>query len=200
MIHRDIKPGNIMVRQDGHATLLDFGLVLVLGSPGLTRVGTIMGTPEYMSPEQSEGNPVTAATDIYSLGIVTYEMVAGRPRSRQRTIWRCCTSTSTTHRHRHAATTPRCPWRLNRQCCGRLRSGPSSAGQTRGASRKRSRGFWGHPWVWQEEEATEDAHASTGPARKARRTETRSPNDSDRRRAAPCRRTPRRRGVRPSTG
>lgn len=79
MIHRDIKPANIMVRSDGYATLLDFGLVLVMGSPGITRVGTIMGTPEYMSPEQCDSKPITAATDIYSLGIVTYEMVAGRP-------------------------------------------------------------------------------------------------------------------------
>lgn len=78
-IHRDIKPGNIMVGPDGKVTLLDFGLVRALMSDQHhTVIGTRMGTPAYMSPEQILGEPVTYSTDIYSLGHTVYEMLAGR--------------------------------------------------------------------------------------------------------------------------
>ncbi len=82
VIHRDLKPGNIMVTPDGIPKLLDFGIAKVL-APGNDSV-TITGmdaqrlTPEYASPEQIEGRPVTTASDIYSLGVILYEMLAGR--------------------------------------------------------------------------------------------------------------------------
>jgi serine/threonine-protein kinase len=76
-IHRDIKPSNIMVRQDDHATLTDFGIARALTGTHLTQTGTMVGTPEYMSPEQVMGGEVDARTDVYSLGIVAYEMVTG---------------------------------------------------------------------------------------------------------------------------
>jgi serine/threonine protein kinase len=78
-IHRDIKPSNIMIdpgRED-HATLMDFGLVQVAGGSRMTRTGFIMGTPDYMSPEQAKGDPVDHRTDVYSLGVTLYHALTG---------------------------------------------------------------------------------------------------------------------------
>jgi len=77
-IHRDIKPSNIMLDQADHATLTDFGIARALTGTHLTQTGTLIGTPEYMSPEQVTGEEIDARTDVYSLGIVAYEMVTGQ--------------------------------------------------------------------------------------------------------------------------
>ncbi len=77
-VHRDIKPGNIIIGPGDQATLTDFGIARAADSSRLTRSGTLIGTPEYMSPEQASGLPAGPASDIYSLGIVFYEMLAGR--------------------------------------------------------------------------------------------------------------------------
>jgi formylglycine-generating enzyme required for sulfatase activity/predicted Ser/Thr protein kinase len=78
LVHRDIKPSNVMVADDGRATLTDFGLVKAGEGTHLTASGVVFGTPEYMSPEQAEGKVLDARSDIYSLGVVLYEMLAGR--------------------------------------------------------------------------------------------------------------------------
>jgi serine/threonine protein kinase/Flp pilus assembly protein TadD len=78
VIHRDLKPGNIMIDGDGNARIMDFGIARSLGEKGITGAGMMIGTPEYMSPEQVEGKEVDQRSDIYSLGIILYEMLTGR--------------------------------------------------------------------------------------------------------------------------
>ena len=79
-IHRDVKPSNVMVNpeRDDHVTLMDFGLVWVAGASQITRSGFIMGTPDYMSPEQAKGDAIDHRTDIYSLGVTLYHMLTGQ--------------------------------------------------------------------------------------------------------------------------
>lgn len=80
IIHRDIKPDNIMFRKDGSAVLMDFGIARpTVSSDELTQMGTVVGTPKYMAPEQHRGQGVDPRADIYSLGVVFFEMLTGKP-------------------------------------------------------------------------------------------------------------------------
>jgi len=78
VVHRDLKPQNIMVDEEGNARIMDFGIARSLKTKGITAAGVMIGTPEYMSPEQVEGKEVDQRSDIYSLGVILYEMVTGR--------------------------------------------------------------------------------------------------------------------------
>ena len=79
ILHRDVKPGNILLDRSGRACLTDFGVAQVAGNRHLTIAGTLIGTPAYMSPEQCQGIEVTPTSDIYSLGVLLYEMLNGNP-------------------------------------------------------------------------------------------------------------------------
>ena len=77
VIHRDIKPGNVLMTEDGRAVLADFGLAWLLEGAQLTLTGGVIGTPEYMSPEQAAGHQFDHRADVYALGIVLFEMLVG---------------------------------------------------------------------------------------------------------------------------
>jgi serine/threonine-protein kinase len=79
VVHRDVKPGNMMLDQDGWLVMTDFGIAKVAQAEALTMTGGMVGTPAYMSPEQCQGGEVTGACDQYALGIVAFEMLTGRP-------------------------------------------------------------------------------------------------------------------------
>jgi eukaryotic-like serine/threonine-protein kinase len=79
LVHRDVKPHNLLLRTDGTLKVADFGIARAAEATALTQVGTVLGTAAYLAPEQAAGEEVTAAADIYSLGAVLYELLAGRP-------------------------------------------------------------------------------------------------------------------------
>ena len=107
VVHRDLKPGNIMIDKDGNARIMDFGIARSLEAKGTTGEGVTVGTPEYMSPEQVEGKEVDCRSDIYSLGIILYEMVTGR------VPFEADTALAVGYKHKHEA--PVSPKAINPQ-------------------------------------------------------------------------------------
>src|SRR5437588_11833824 len=77
VVHRDVKPQNVLLNGDGQAKVTDFGIARTLTVDGVTQTGTVLGTSNYIAPEQASGQPVDAQTDVYSLGVVLYELLAG---------------------------------------------------------------------------------------------------------------------------
>ena len=78
VVHRDVKPANLLIRADGTLVLTDFGIARALGAASLTANGEVLGTPSYLAPEQVLGKPATPLSDVYALGVVAYECLAGR--------------------------------------------------------------------------------------------------------------------------
>ncbi|NOR21876.1 MAG: protein kinase, partial [Candidatus Aminicenantes bacterium] len=78
VVHRDLKPQNIMIDKEGNSRIMDFGIARSLKAKGITDAGVMIGTPEYMSPEQVDAKETDQRSDIYSLGVILYEMVTGR--------------------------------------------------------------------------------------------------------------------------
>jgi serine/threonine-protein kinase len=79
LVHRDVKPQNLLLREDGTLKVADFGIARAAESTALTQAGTVLGTAAYLAPEQAAGEEVTAAADVYSLGAVLYELLTGQP-------------------------------------------------------------------------------------------------------------------------
>ncbi|SOC53337.1 serine/threonine protein kinase [Blastococcus aggregatus] len=79
LVHRDVKPGNILVQPDGSVKITDFGIAWSARSVALTRTGQVIGTPQYLSPEQAEGRLASPASDVYALGLIGYECLTGHP-------------------------------------------------------------------------------------------------------------------------
>ncbi|MCE9567325.1 MAG: serine/threonine protein kinase [Planctomycetes bacterium] len=86
ILHRDLKPGNILIDSTGEPYVADFGLAKRLGEEGTTTTGAILGTPAYMAPEQASGKSVTTHTDVYALGAILYELLTGKPPFQSREI------------------------------------------------------------------------------------------------------------------
>jgi serine/threonine protein kinase len=86
LVHRDVKPANLLLTSDGTVKVADFGIAHAVGGTRVTEVGTVLGTAAYLSPEQAFGGEVTAASDLYSLGTCLYELLAGEPPYRQDTL------------------------------------------------------------------------------------------------------------------
>ncbi|HVP91409.1 MAG TPA: protein kinase [Terriglobales bacterium] len=114
VIHRDLKPGNIMIDKDGDAKIMDFGIARSLSGSGVTGAGVLIGTPEYMSPEQVDGKEVDQRSDLYSLGVILYEMVTGR------VPFEGETALSIAHKHKYDA--PEDPRKRNTQVSDDLAS------------------------------------------------------------------------------
>jgi len=113
VVHRDLKPSNIMIDKDGNARIMDFGIAHSVKGKSITGAGVMVGTPEYMSPEQVESKQVDQQSDIYSLGVMLYEMVTGR------VPFEGDTPLSVAYKHRHDA--PDDPRNFNDQIPARLR-------------------------------------------------------------------------------
>ena len=77
VVHRDLKPANVLLDEREHPYITDFGVARMLGATGMTQTGMIVGTPEYLSPEQARGNAVDARSDLYTVGLILHEMLAG---------------------------------------------------------------------------------------------------------------------------
>jgi tetratricopeptide (TPR) repeat protein len=87
VVHRDLKPQNIMIDRSGRVRVMDFGLARSVEMSGLTHTGTMLGTPAYMSPEQAKGETVDARSDLFSMGIILYELLTGEVPYRGDTVW-----------------------------------------------------------------------------------------------------------------
>ena len=103
VIHREGEAGNVLMTSDGHPLLSDFGIAEIMAETRMTRTGTSLGTPAYMSPEQAQGMPADHRSDIFALGVMLYEMLAGGLPFQADTPVALLTNTSPVRRRRCAS-------------------------------------------------------------------------------------------------
>ena len=127
VVHRDIKPGNVLIAPSGGVKVTDFGIARAGTSENLTQTGSVMGTATYFSPEQAQGLAVDGRSDVYSLGVVLYEMVTGLRRSAATRPSRSRSSTCARSRSRRACAITRSPRRLRADRARRVGEGSRSA-------------------------------------------------------------------------
>ena len=96
VVHRDLKPENMMLREGAPLKVLDFGIAKVMGEVGLTSANTFIGSPAYSAPEMLDSSSIDHRADLYSLGIVLFEITEGSCRSPASRRWRCSSSTAAT--------------------------------------------------------------------------------------------------------
>ena len=139
IVHRDIKPHNVIVDDEGRAKVTDFGIARA-GASDMTETGSIMGTAQYLSPEQAQGHPVDARADLYSIGVVLYELLTGRvPFDAESAVTIALKQVSRGAGAAVGATTRRCPTSSRTSSCGRCRRTRRTASPTRRSSSSRSR-------------------------------------------------------------
>ena len=117
IVHRDLKPANVLINDEGLLKIVDFGVAAAQreGDTQLTKTGYVIGSPKYMAPEQILGKKVDERADIYSLGVILYEMLTGVPPYRAATTCRSCTSTCRARRGRRSEINPQLPPAATRQ-------------------------------------------------------------------------------------
>jgi serine/threonine protein kinase len=127
VVHRDLKPSNVLVRRDdGRALVTDFGIAREQGSSALTKTGALVGTPTYFSPEQADGRPATARSDVHALGAILYELLTGAPPFDRDDLAALLLAISRDRPRPPSAINPAVPRALDRACLAALAKSPDA--------------------------------------------------------------------------
>ena len=148
VVHRDVKPGNLLIAEEVHTTkLADFGIAKAAELTRITQVGSVLGTAAYLSPEQAHGEEAGPASDIYSLGVCTYQFLTGRLPHEYTLAHRAGAQAAAGRRSRRSPSSGRrCRPSWTRRCGCASSASPSRATPPRSSSRRRSTpGCWASP-------------------------------------------------------